>query len=199
MTVHNISPEQCQIWVARTADEVGLVTLDPAAADELAPTDADIFSVRRGDADICLAQLIGPIDGETPDSDRWELVARYRISLAGEPLSSIIAGLTPFQTGMGHDWGALGLPDGLDTRVVPADAISLADDALGVARASSGHQFVEASWQLTIGAGDRIEVDGRQVTVLTVDRRKRTAEIVDDTGAVRTIAFDEIDNEEREA
>ncbi len=181
------------IWAARTVTGMIFVIVDPDDREALAG--AELVVVQNDAGDRVAARMIGPVADAKLEVARWRVDARYRTDSEGVPLNSIAPATEPAEpVGDGHDWGALGLPAGLDTRVQRADAPLMFDELL-LARQSHGYRSGEESLLLRLSPGDQVRVGDVVGTVLAVDRRKRTVE-VDTSGDVMVVAFDDIRTQE---
>jgi hypothetical protein len=190
---HDISDLKITVRAARTARGMVFVDMDPEEGDS--PPEEDLVIVRNAAGELIVARMIGPVAGDAPEGESWRISGRYRVDARGVPLTSIVT--APAPTGPdteGHDWGALGLPNGLDTCVQSADEPSGVDE-LTLARTSSGHRHGEGTLLLRLAPGDRVRVGDQVGTVLAVDRRKRTVE-VDAGGDVTVAAFDDVQIQE---
>lgn len=186
---HDISHPKFTVWAARTTSGMVFVDMDPKAGDS--PPDEDLVTLRNAAGELIVARMIGPVVGDAPGIEHWNILGRYRVDARGVPLTSIVTANAPTgRDAEGHDWGALGLPNGLDTCVQSADEPAGVDE-LTLARSSSGHRHGEETQLLRLAPGDRVRVDGQVGTVLAVDRRKRTVE-VDTGGDVTVAAFDDV-------
>ena len=165
-----------------------LVRVDADLLDRL--SGAALVTVRRADQ-VVAARMVGPIAGDVTDMLEWRIDGRYRIDPDGVPFADLMAAdradAAPAEP---HDWGALGLPDGVRTRVRSVDEPSARDD-LGTARASSGYRLGEESAWAMLAPGDRLRVGDVEGTVLAIDRRKRTLEL-DMKGDGRRVGFDDV-------
>ncbi len=189
----NISQTAGSTWAARTA--TGMVFLTLTDDDVGHPTGADLIAIRNAAGDMVAARLIGPVAGDVPESERWRIERRWRVDASGAPLATVAQEIE-LRAGsvQGHDWGALGLPEGLDSCVRPIDdAVTI--DELTLAHASSGHRMLDRNPLLTMAPGDHVVVDGTAGTVVTIDRRKRMVEIARD-GDVTVHDFDNVQVQE---
>ena len=191
--LHDISHREASTWAARTAAGMVFVVVGPEHRD--VTSGADLVTLTDGGGAKVAARMIGPVAGEPPKGERWRVSQRYRVDPAGVPLASVTSTTAPAGSATeGHDWGAIGLPDGFDTRVLPADEPRVIDE-LTLARSSSGNRLGQDTPFLTLAPGDRVRVDGTVGAVIAVDRRKRTVEI--DTGEdVQIVALDNVLTEE---
>lgn len=119
----------------------------------------------------------------------------YAVDPSGTAITSILGDATSATDEAGHDWGALGLPQGPLTRVraLAGRRDDDFEDDIESAFSSQGYSEYSADRRLSIGAGDQATVSRRVGTIITVDRRKRTAEILfgeDDSRQV--VDFDDI-------
>jgi hypothetical protein len=165
------------------------VDVDLKARDD--PSEEDLVTLRNEAGEFIVARMIGPVAGDAPLGERWNISGCYRVDAQGVPLLSIVTAIASIGPKPdGHDWGALGLPNGLDTCVRLTNEPRGADE-LTLARTSSGHLHGEGNLLLRLAPGDQVRIDDRVGTVLAVDRRKRTVE-VGAGGDVRVAAFDDV-------
>ena len=189
----DISHRGSPVWAARTGMGMVVVIANDVGMGRHAA--GDLIAIRSDAGEIVVARLIGPIAADLPSQERWKVAGGWIIG-GSSPTMAEIAPSTVIATGQSgrHEWGALGLPDGLETSVHPADeAAGVAEATL--AHASSGHRILEGNALLTLAPGDRVAVAGRLGTVVFIDRRKRTAEI-DHDGDVTVHDFDDIETQE---
>lgn len=152
---------------------------------------ADLVTLRGETGELVTARMIGPVAGDAMNAPRWRIARRYRIDPGGEPLSALGSeSPAPESDAVGHDWGALGLPDGLETCVLPVGEPTTTGEA-ALAHASNGHRFGEATWWLTIAPGDRVAIDHNLAMVVAIDRRKRTVEVEID-GEASIVPLDDL-------
>jgi hypothetical protein len=170
-----------------------LVSLESREAIGVSGTDLVVLRSDAGDA--VPARLIGAVSGRVPVDAPWRIESAWRIDESGVPLISIAPDASPTGTGSaGHDWGALGLPEGMSTRVRLVHEHTQGDE-VRLAHESHGHRLGENTWWLTLAPGDLVTLDGRPATVLATDRRRRAVEI--DTGdEVQTVALDDLTPQE---
>lgn len=190
---HYISHEVKQFGAARTPPERGFVVFaHQLGANEV--READIVILASPDGSRVPGRYIGAIDADQVGEDVHELVGLYRIAEGGVPLSSL------FDDGVGspssksgrHDWGAMGLPEGLATPVRPLGAGVVARDDAAVALSSSGYRRYLSDRSLSIAPGETVTVKGEKVRLIAVDRRRRLVEI-DTNGKPCEIGFELID------
>lgn len=180
-------------WAARTASGLIFVNISDDDLDPLAQ--GDLITIRNDAGEIVAARLIGPVAGESPEPVPWRIDSHWRVDDSGEPLATIVPETELSDVSVkGHDWGALGLPYGLDSRIRPAGDVVTTDEAT-LAHASSGHRILDHNPLLTMSPGDRVAVDGLNGIVVTIDRRKRTVEI-DRDGEVTVHEFDDVQTQE---
>lgn len=193
--IRDISHAAQTLWAARTVG--GMVLIDLVQEEPLTPAEADLVTLRNDSGDVIAARMIGPVAGGGQEPSVWKLDRVITIDPRGIPLSSIVSsGPAPGATDdRSHDWGALGLPSGLDTCVSLIDTATQRDD-LATARESAGHRHGEASLFLSLAPGETVRFDETLGVVIAVDRRKRTVEI-ERGGDVRTVAFDDVNPEEK--
>lgn len=188
------SSKHNHVAVARTPVRRGLIcfSFEPGQA----PGQADLLILRGPDGFLVPARFAGFAKGDLTGDGAWSLVEMYAVDPSGTAITSILGDATAAtDEALGHDWGALGLPKGPSTRVR-----ALADhrdddfeDDIESAFSSQGYSEYSADRRLSIGAGDKATVSGRVGTIIAVDRRKRTAEILfgeDDSRQV--VDFDDI-------
>lgn len=186
---HDISHADSATWAARTASGMIFVSLGLGELDAIAG--GVLVAVRNDGGEVVAARLIGLVAGDAPEPGRWKIEGRYRVDASGEPIGQGAAAtevaVEPVQ---GHDWGALGLPDGVASRVRPrVDARGL--DEVTLAHSSSGHRILEGNPLLTLMPGHSVAIDGSIGTVVFIDRRKRTVEIERD-GDMTVHDFDDV-------
>jgi hypothetical protein len=185
----DISQSANDTWAARTIDGMVFFTAEPNHINTL--TGADLVILHGAAGERVPARVFGPASGAQPDTRAWRIEGRLRIDPGGVPLSSLISDMMPIdRPAHGHEWGALGLSDGLATRVIPDGTPPTMDEA-ELARASSGHRFGEANWLLTLSPGDRVSLGGAWGTVIALDRRKRTVDVQID-GRATVASLDDV-------
>lgn len=191
----NISHRNNQHMVARTAGEGLLRPLQMLQTAEAEPGDGDVLLIRGGTGDVYAARYAGDAyaDQARGNDVVAELAAVYAVDAKGDELASLIAaGVEPHEPECDrHDWGAMGLPAGPRTRVVPAGPRHPQDD-VALARESDGFRQYTANRRLSIGAGDFVRAAGRIGVVVTVDRREGRAELRFDDGTSEAVAFNGI-------
>lgn len=187
--VRDISPQATRLWAAQTA--AGTVVVGVPGDIALDLTGAELVVLRRAGGATSVARLLGPLAGRHAADDGWRLTGRYRVDPDGEPLSALVDAVEARPVDQqAHGWGALGLPNGLETRVRTTDDPASAGD-VALAWASSGHRLGEADWRLTLAPGDRVMSGPVPATVIAVDRRKRSVEL-DVAGEIRTANLDDL-------
>jgi hypothetical protein len=196
VTVRDISHEYKWILTARTSEgEVVAVAGD----DIEAVRGADVLVLRTGSG-VRAARFVGAVPTPLAGLETVELAGAYVVASDGIRLSELIAtpdpGVESPGSRSGHEWGALGLPDGPETRVLPLGAPGLSDD-VAAARASAGFAALAADPLLAVSPGDRVAVRGVTRTVVAVDRRERTMEL-DADGQPVVERFDEIHTMEQD-
>jgi hypothetical protein len=122
-----------------------------------------------------------------------ELTGAYRIDASGIPIEEITG--EPWagddHDAAVHDWGAMGLPDGPRTAVVPVVEHSEADDA-AVAAGSAGFQELMFTRDLSLAPGDSVTVGGRSGTLVAIDRRTRIVQVVFQDGDMQSTSMEDI-------
>lgn len=152
-------------------------------------TGADVVVARDGDG---TRRAYRPAGIAAKIESELEIVGAYRLGTGGTALRDLVDTAGNEQDRPpGHDWGALGLPEGLDTRVWPIGDADEHDYA--VARASAGQRALENAPWLAVAPGDRVAVAGEERLVVGVDRRKRLLSLRGPAGATDDVAFDVID------
>ena len=190
----NISLEQNPVGTARTPIRRGLIEF--TYTPDQAPDKVDLLILRGPDGSLVPAKFAGFINEDQTRREGWSLAEMYVVDPSGTAIESILSDATvvPAQA-RGHDWGALGLPQGPLTRVraLANRRDDLFEDDIESAFSSQGYYEYSADRRLSIGAGDNATLAGRVGTIITVDRRKRTVEILfreDDSRQV--VDFDDI-------
>jgi hypothetical protein len=186
---HDISLKHNNAIVARTAAIRGfvVVSVDPATP----PVDEDDVLVLRDNAGRHHAgRRVGDAHTDLAATPDHVLVGIYRASPEGERLGAVIDDVA-LGDADGHDWGALGLPEGPDTRVVRATTVAPPDD-LALASSSRGHGAWQSDWQASLAPGDAVRIGDLVGSVLAIDRRKGAIEVGREGGLPITVEFDEI-------
>lgn len=171
---------------AYTATTAGGELIDLGEVDDV-DRRADLLLVELPDGARTLARLVGPLVQAHVPAAEAKIVVRLWLTPGGRRLREWRSQAHDASAEKSHDWGALGLPDGLDTPVGDAEVRML---GLEVARASSGAQALERDRMLTIAPGDRLRSGTTCEVVTAVDRRSGTLEIRIDEDEARTIPLD---------
>ena len=193
----DISLEHNKIALARTPVASAFVYFGWDGTIPIA--DADVLILRDAVNVLCAARFIGYSSEPTADDDEvLALIAAYCIADQGETLAAILGGerqvWIPEQAG--HDWGAMGLPEGPETPMRRLDGTDVPDD-VDVAHRSAGYRQLRDSRALSIAPGDTIKAGGSTGTLVAIDRRKRTVEIEAGGGETRPFTFDDIEELEQ--
>jgi hypothetical protein len=124
------------------------------------------------------ARWIGPLEPDWEGIAEALVVDAFRVTAGGRPLRDWLPGgkVVPDE---GHDWGALGLPEGWDTLVASIAGAVPVDD-LTLARSSRGVIDLDLHPTLSLAPGDRIDQGELRGTVIAIDRRAGTIGL--DTG-----------------
>ena len=192
---NDISLEHKRIGLARTPLKRGLVAFTFEA--NTAPDRADVLILRHSDGSTMPATYAGSATPEmvTEGESPCMLIDEYVIDPSGAPLAMSVVDMfeADGDASSGHDWGVMGLPQGPLTPVLKASDRRGADD-VEAAFASKGFAAYLADRHLSIGAGDEATVSGRAGTIISVDRRKRVADIeFRDDGETMSVDLHEID------
>ncbi|HEV2128110.1 MAG TPA: hypothetical protein VGR22_05765 [Thermomicrobiales bacterium] len=180
------SGEPGNICLARTAAG-GMAVVGNADADAFA---ADVVVIERAESRLEIARLVGTVAAGHEPAVEARIIGSYRISADGQPLGDLLDQSLDREP-EGHCWGALGLPHGLDTTVVPSARAGLTND-FAVARGSRGVSELERHPTLTIAPGERVTIGEHSGMVTAIDRRAGTIEVTTGDAERVTVSIDEI-------
>ncbi|HYH11974.1 MAG TPA: hypothetical protein VD789_06425 [Thermomicrobiales bacterium] len=140
-------------------------------------------------------RYIGEFGSVSGAANLYVLDGAYRSVEGGVPLSTLVDRdvVKSMPQSDRPDWGAMGLPNGLETRVRPLSTGDGSNDDVTVALASSGYRRYLDDRSLSIAPGDVVDVGGEKARLIAVDRRRRTVE-VEINGTTREIGFQSIDD-----
>ncbi|MDQ4043878.1 MAG: hypothetical protein M3173_00300, partial [Chloroflexota bacterium] len=114
----------------------------------------------------------------------------YRIAAEGQAVGDLLDEL-PDHAQEGHGWGSLGLPQGLETRVVASTTDGVTSD-YAIARSSSSAVELEHHPTLKLAPGERVAIGACSGVVHAIDHRAGTIELQVDDGEYVIISIDEL-------
>lgn len=171
--------------------------------EELNPESAGVLVLQDAEGEVAAGRFAGATDQSSREEDlRLTIVCAYVVSDSGRPLAQVLGyqDSKPNAENLpGHEWGALGLPDGWMTRVSALDeqkASVLASD-VRIAFASPGYLEYKTTPFQRVVPGDTVLVAGKPGTVIAIDRRKDifTVQLADEDEPLRC-TFEDIDTME---
>ena len=189
MSTRDISPEYVSTHFARIGGNnyVTFLLDETVGTPQIPLRVSEILIVLRADGTRLPARWMGQANDGSGSIEDVSLIERLELDPSGEPIGRQVDAANT--TGKHHDWGALGLPDGLDSRVVPL-AESSAFDHLAAADASAGSREVEASVTLGLAPGDSVLHMGAAAEIMAIDRRAGTVDVRAEGGII-TVSLDD--------
>ncbi len=184
----DISHEPHIIGAARTTGFSWLVVEHDPSQFDVTSDDVLVIEDERGRRKP--ARWIGPLQQDSGHIAEALVVDAFRVTASGGPLRDWIPPESVPHVD-GHDWGALGLPDGWDTRVASIASAVPVDD-LALARSSRGEIDLDHHPTLSLAPGDYLDHGELHGTVIAIDRRAGTIELDAGDGATVTLFLDAI-------
>lgn len=185
---HDISQKPRIIGAARTAESSWLIVkLDPS---RFVVTSDDVLVIEHDGGRREPARWMGLLEPGGDPSAEALIVGAFRFDASGKPLRDWVPGES-VPHGEGHDWGALGLPEGWDTLVAAITSAMPVDD-LAVAKSSRAAIDLDRHSTLSLAPGDRLDHGKLRGTVIAINRREGTIELDASSGVPVTIPIDAI-------
>ena len=144
---------------------------------------SDLVLVERDDGARVVARVVSnhvPADASMEPVGR--IIGRYVVNpLSSTRVRDIVSGGTTIAPDAdGHDWGTLGLPQGMDTAVSEEEQAGPSD--WEIALASAGYQETQSSKRHSLVPGDRVIFDDKPAMINAIDRRRNAVELRLDEG-----------------
>jgi hypothetical protein len=175
----DISRKMLSIGAARTrGTSWTVVEHDPS---RFVMTSDDVLVIEHGSGRREPARWMGPLEPGSYSTAEALVVDALRVAASGRPLRHWLQGGSDLYA-EGHDWGALGLPDGWNTRVVPIASADPPDDLI-LTRSSKGVIDLDRHPTLSLAPGDRLVHGEIRGTVVAIDRRAGTLKLDAGVGA----------------